>query len=122
MKRICITLYDEAYQKLEHRRQEKGTYSIAQCARELIDLGLKIEEVAQNPDKETPISDELKAINEIKSLLRNDLDWSLEARLLIRFLVENTPPRHPSVNADTLSTYKEKAQDFVNRLFNEQTK
>src|SRR6056297_3457610 len=92
MKRVSITFYDEIMNKLEARMQAKGMQSIAQCVRELVDLGLKIEAAAkEKPDDKPKESEEVLLLKEIKNLMKNNLTWSMESRLLARILVENMP-------------------------------
>lgn len=70
MKRTTVTFYDEIYQKLENRAQENKTQSVAQCVRELVDLGIKIEEAASKSNGKDDKPDLLQAILEIKNLLK----------------------------------------------------
>lgn len=120
MNRISITFYEEIMDKLEERKQKKGLSSIAQCVRELVELGLKIEEAASNKNgEEDTINEELQAINELKKLLKNNMNWAMETRLLSRFLVENMPNSDKENNVEVLEKYKEKATAHVSGLLNE---
>ena len=116
MKRITITLYPEVYEKLEARAKTKGIPSTSQCIRELVELGLRIEEASANPQPNEDEIDLLGAIAELKKLLIPNLNWSLETRLLARFIVENQTVKGDEKIADVLAQYKDKAQSHVNGL------
>jgi hypothetical protein len=116
MKRTTVTFYDEIYQNLESRAQEKGLQSIAQCVRELVDLGMKIEKAAFKSNEKEEGMDVLQAILELKNLLKNNLNWSLETRLLTRFLVENHPDSNKEKKVEILEKYKESANNHVKEL------
>lgn len=118
MIRTTITFYDEIYRKLEERKERKGLSSIAQCIRDLVDLALKIEEAAeQKSNQEDGLSDEMKALRELKNLLKHDLNWSMESRLLSRYLVEQLP--NESHTPDMLNQIKERATAHVQGLLQE---
>ncbi len=116
MKRPTITFTDEIYAKLESRMSQKGLKSISECVRELVDLGLRIEESsAKNTEKEDEI-DVLSQVLELKNLLKNNLIWSLESRLLARLLVENNSKDTKENKIAILEQYKNKAQSYVDEL------
>jgi predicted CopG family antitoxin len=116
MKRPTITFTDGMYEKLEKRTTEKGLKSISECVRELVDLGLRIEEsAAKNTEKEDDI-DLLSQVLELKSLLKNNLIWSLESRLLARLLVETNSVDTQENKIAILEQYKNKAQSYVDEL------
>ncbi len=116
MKRTTITFYDEVYQKLESRVIKKSSQSVAQSVRELVDLGLKVEAAAATANEIEEGNDITNALNELKDLLKSNLVWSLESRLLTRFLVENNPAKSQENKVEILETYKETAIQHVNRL------
>jgi len=116
VKRPTITFADEIYAKLERRMSEKGLKSISECVRELVELGLRIEEsAAKNTEKEEDI-DLLSQLLELKNLLKNNLIWSLESRLLARLLVENNSADTKENKIAILEQYKNKAQNYVEEL------
>ncbi len=116
MKRPTITFTDEMYEKLEKRMTEKGLKSISECVRELVNLGLRIEEsAAKNTEKEDDI-DLLSQVLELKNLLKNNLIWSLESRLLARLLVETHSADTQENKIAILEQYKNKAQSYVDEL------
>ena len=115
MERINISFSKEVYEKLEARRHAMGQKSLAEGVRELVDLGLKIEESAKkNNDKED--ENDIKLLRE---MIKNNLIWSMETRLLTRFLVENSAPSNQEKMLEILDKYKEKATDHVKGLFRE---
>jgi len=116
MNRMSITFYEEIAEKLEKRKEEKGLSSIAQCVRELVDLGLKIEEAALKKQESSKSNPEIDEITLLKNLSLKNLAWSAETRLLTRYLVENMPHQTTEKNIEILKKCKEKAEDFVNKL------
>jgi Arc/MetJ-type ribon-helix-helix transcriptional regulator len=122
MKRPTITFSEEQYEKIEKRMQEKSLKSVSECVRELVDLGLRIEEAAAKSTEKEEEIDVLSEILELKNLLKSNLVWSLEARLLTRLLVEIQPNdnRENKINKiEILEQYKNKAQNHVNELIGE---
>lgn len=116
MKRTTITFYDETYQKIENRVQKRGLQSIAQCIREMVDLSFKIEEAAENANGKDDKFDLSEVLLELKNLLKNNLNWSLETRLLTRFLVESQPEGSKEKKIEILEKYKESASNYVKGL------
>ncbi len=119
MKRVSISFYDEIYKKLEERMQITGSPSIAQCVRELIDLALKIESAAKESHGKSEENNLIHAMTELKNLFKNNLNWSLESRLLTRFLVEHHPSGDRENMIDVLNKYKKTANDYVAGLYGE---
>jgi len=115
MERINISFSEEVYDKLEARRQSMGQKSLAEGVRELVNLGLKIEESAKN-NNDTEDENDIKLLRE---MLKNNLIWSMETRLLTRFLVEHSSPSDQEKMVEILDKYKEKATDHVKGLFRE---
>lgn len=75
MKRINVSFYDETYEKLELRMQEKGGKSLANSVRELVDLGFKVEEAAKKNEGKNQESD---GLDTLLKFAKNNLLWSLE--------------------------------------------
>ena len=116
MKRPTISFTDAMYEKLEKRAKKNGLKSISECIRELVDLGLRIEEsAAKNTEKEDD-TDLLSQVLELKNLLKNNLIWSLESRLLSRLLVETNSADTQENKIAILEQYKNKAQSYVDEL------
>lgn len=116
MKRINVSFFDEVYEKLEERMQRVGDKSIAQSIRELVDLGLKIEEAAtKNQGKESSND----ALTSVINMLKNNLIWSLETRLLTRHIVEKTSATEADSSKNILETCKERATNYVKGLLGE---
>lgn len=115
MERINISFSKEMYEKLEARRQSMRQKSLAEGVRELVNLGLKIEESAKKNGDEDD-NDDIKLLRE---MIKNNLIWSMETRLLTRFLVENSSSNNQDKILEILDKYKEKATDHVKGLFRE---
>jgi Arc/MetJ-type ribon-helix-helix transcriptional regulator len=118
MKRPTINFTDSMYEKLEKRIQEKELPSISECVRELVDLGFRIEEAAAKSNDEENSIDLASELSALKQLLKENTIWSLEARLLTRFLVEAHKTDGQGHVADILEQYKMKAQKHVHELLN----
>ena len=119
MDRYTITFYEETSEKIKGRAQKKGISSIAQCIRELVELALKFEEMAEKSEGSLQENDLVALLSEIKNLLKNNLNWSLETRFLSRFLIENNPNVTKEKQTEVLQKFKERAQDLVNGMLQE---
>lgn len=115
MNRITVTFYDEVIEKLENRITKKGTKSIAHCIRELVDFGLKIEDAAERNESKSGNDDELKTL---VKMLQADLKWSLESRLLVRYLVENLPENAKRNHVEFIETCKQRAIGHIEGMLN----
>jgi hypothetical protein len=114
MKRINVTFYDEIIEKLEARTKAKKYGSVAQSIRELIDLGLRIEEAAnQNSDKRNE-KDELGIVVDV---MKNNLRWTLESLLIIRQILERINANGNDQTNEILQHCKEQALNHVNKMF-----
>jgi len=113
MEKITIKINDELFKKMNTRMEKTDCKSISQCARELIDLGLKIEEAAslQEGEKAEHGIDPM-----LLEILKNSLIWSLETRLLVRFLVDNNMDSDASKTSDLMKKAKDKAIEHVNEF------
>ncbi|HEX4045629.1 MAG TPA: hypothetical protein VHZ76_08190 [Gammaproteobacteria bacterium] len=122
MKRLSISFDDKTYGKLEEKVQGRGIKSVAQYVRELVDLGLRIEEARSNNEGNQEENKIEKLLHEIKNLLKNTLNWSLETRFLARFLVEAQHQLNDEKRADILAKCKESSQQYVSGLYGEEAK
>ena len=113
MEKITIKIEDELFKKMNDRMIKTGCKSISQCARELIDLGLKIEEAAALQESESA-DDTIDPL--LLEILKNNLIWSLETRFLVRFLVEKKADAEPGQMNDLVKKAKEKAITHVNEF------
>ena len=116
MNRINVTFYDETYEKLEQRMKNKSIKSIAHCIRELVDLGLKIEEAASKNDENQGEDEVMDMLIDLKKQLKNNLVWSLETRLLSRYLVENISEDDQDKKLAILEKYKKKANQHIEKM------
>ncbi len=115
MKRINVTFYDNTYEILVKRAKKNGDVSIAEVIRELVDLALKIEAAAEKNDGNSTEDASEKLIE----MMKNNLIWALETRLLTRYLVESLPESEKSKQVEILETYKEKANLYVEGMLRE---
>lgn len=114
MKRINVTFDDEIYSMLETRANKNGCKSIAQQIRELVDLGLKVEAATQ---QDGGVNQDLN-LEKMLEMLKNNLIWTLETRLLSRYIVERLPDADKQNHLDVLEKYKEKASHYVEGMLN----
>lgn len=119
MKRISVSFYDEKYQILEEMVRNNESSSVAQSVRELVDLGIKLREVAKNSDSQKNDDTITPLFLELKKLFKNMLSWGLETRLLARFLVENFPGVEQEKMMAISKQYKKTAQDYIEGLYEE---
>jgi len=122
MERTTVTFYDEVYKKLKIRSDKNGQIPIAQSIRELVDIGFRVEEAASNNESDNSGNDLVEMFSAIKNLLITNLNWSLETRLLQRFLIENNLCPEKSELIEALTKYKEIALSHVDKLINEKKK
>ena len=118
MNRINVSFYDETYEKIEARMKSNSVKSIAHCVRELVDIGLKIEEAAQK-NSQNQQEDQSEKLME---MLKNNLIWMLETRLLTRYMVEKLPEKNGDNSRDILDSYKDKSISYVNGMLKEKVK
>lgn len=118
MKRINVTLYDEVYENLEERANKNGSKSISQQIRELVDLGLKVEAAAEKNGEDARDFDPEKLFE----MLKNNLVWALETRLLARYIVERLPDADKQNHLEVLEKYKEKANHYVEGMLDANVK
>jgi hypothetical protein len=110
MEKITIKIDDSLFEKINDRMAKKGCKTISQCTRELIDLGLKIEEAASLQNDEN-IEDGIHPF--LLDILKTTMVWSLENRFLLRFLAENNTDTDPHQVSEFMKKSKEKAVNYV---------
>jgi hypothetical protein len=115
MKRLNISFYDEIYEKLVARAETSKEKSIAQGVRELVDLGLKLEEAAKQTDAKETENDSEKIIE----MLKNILIWTMETRLLTRYIVESSPGENKQKLIEKLNEYKETSASYIKGMLGE---
>ena len=116
MKKITIKLDDVLFEKMNERLTKNGHKTISQCARELIDLGLRVEEAASS---QSEIKDEDELHSLLFRMLKTNMTWSAEARVLSRFLVEKAAEEE---GLEFMEKAKEAAAKHVEKLVQEMQK
>ena len=116
MKRINVTFYDEIFERLEVRTNEKKCGSLAQSVRELIDLGLRIEEAANSKNEDKNESDGLSFMIDV---MKNNLKWTLETLLISRQMIEQLSDGDNENSDEMLKKCKEQAINHVKKIFSE---
>ena len=119
MKRISVSFYDEIYKIIEAIAKEEGLPSMAHCIRELVDLAIKLKAAAKEASQKNDKNEVLTLVSELKNLFQNNLNWVLETRLLVRYLVENHPGDDRQNQIEILKKYKKSANDYIKGLYGE---
>jgi hypothetical protein len=119
MKRISIGFYDEVCDQLEQIRKEDGLSTLAQCVREMVDLAIRIRTASKKSTEKMADDPVIAAVNELKKLFKSNMNWSLETRLLARFLVENHTSGDGEKRTDILDQYKKSSIDYIQGLYGE---
>jgi hypothetical protein len=118
--RINVTFYDETYEKLEERMTTNKVKSIAHCIRELVDLGLKVEESARKNTEDQEENNVVTMLIDLKKQMKSNLTWLVETRLLARYIVEYFPNNERAANIEILKKYKETAISHVEKMLLEE--
>lgn len=118
--RINVTFYDETYEKIEERMTINKVKSIAHCIRELVDLGLKVEESMKKNTDNPGKNDAITMLADLKNQMKINLTWLVETRLLARYMVENFPDSERADNVEILKKYKETAILHVEKILLEE--
>ncbi len=121
MHRINVTFSNEIFEKVK-LASEKKQISYGQYVRDLVEIGLKVEEAAAQSNNQNNLkSNEIESLGELKILWKNNLSWLLETRYLIRYLIENSSTENREKQIEILDKAKEKALSFVQGLLHEET-
>lgn len=116
MKRPSISLTEEMHQKLENRMEKNRIKSLSECVREMLDLAFRVEEAAEKSMEKEGQVDLISEVLVLKNLLKNNLIWSLQSKMLSQFLVEMNPATERFNKVTLLEDCKRKATDHVNTL------
>jgi hypothetical protein len=123
MTRLSISFYIDVSNKL-HENAAHKQISIAHYVRDLVDIGLRVEEAAaQKKYGDNNHRSEVDELGDLKKLWENDLSWLLESLYLIRYLIRHLPhseelsPEDKNQTDDIISMAKNKAQSYVKGLF-----
>lgn len=120
MERITIGFYPEIYEKLEERAKQKNL-KVSQYVRQLVDLGLRIEEMSeQKSDNNTSTDPIEKALAFQQKLLQKEFLSSHETLYLVRYLLANSPEKNSGDHSKMLEAAKMKAQSLL-EVLNEET-
>lgn len=114
MEPITIKLDSEFIEKLKARMVKKGCKTLSQCARELMDLAMRIEDAAQSDDA---VNDDNGLSPELMELFKTNLIWSLETRFMLRFLLENWKGMESVNTTFFMEKAKERAANAVHEMF-----
>jgi len=117
MGRMSITFHDDTYHKIQMRAKKNGGQSIAEAVRELIELGLRVEAAAGEHSPKDIVNE---GTDHLKKLLALNLKWSLEARLIGRFLVAHNPALDKEKQAEVLEKYPDRVEEHIRKVMNEE--
>jgi len=117
MQRVTISFPEETLRALEKNAANRGL-SLAHYLRELVEQGLRLE--GAEGQLTTPISpvvsEKLSAEGDV-DFCQLPLEWALESRYLLRYLVDSLVQQSAEKRAAVLRTAAEKAQKFVTELW-----
>lgn len=119
MKRLTTTYNDEVYDKLKERTSKKGITSMSDCIREMVDMVLELEGNQDNILEKNDDANLKNIVLEMQQILKNNLTWMLETRLLVRHIVEYLPGKERAEQIKILEKYKEVSANKVNQMLNE---
>ncbi len=113
MERITVSLYEEISEKINQRAKAKRLKPAA-YTRQLIELGLRIEEMSEqkneDQNKEDPIE---KALTSLKKLVEKEFLASQESLYLVRYLLANSNEKNSGDNKKMLEQAKLKSQSVL---------
>jgi hypothetical protein len=120
MPRLSITFYNDIFNQLQGEAVQNHI-SIAHYVRDLVTIGLRVEEAAAKEEmNSSPIIDELANLNQ---LWESNLSWLLESLHLIRYLIRTSTHdgnlsavENKGLSDGIITKAKEKAKFYVNDL------
>jgi len=111
---------DAIFEKIKLRMEKNGCKTLSQCARELLELGLRIEEAAAANQEAG--SDDNDMLLTLFNLIKTNMTWVLETRFFVKFLMENWN----RLESTQLNLFMEKAREratiVVGELINDKKK
>lgn len=116
MQRVTISLPEDLLQELEENATVRGM-SLAKYLRELIEQNHQLSEAKERKPRainEAPAT-KLPAETDV-DFLKYHLEWTLESRYLLRYLIDSLEQQSSEKRATVLSTATEKAQKLVAEL------
>lgn len=113
MEQITIKIDEVIIEKMQQRMSRNGCKTFSQCARELIELALRIEEASLS---ESPKNDKENELEALLKLLKTNLTWSLENRFLLRFLIKNDKEINSNEGTLYMTKAKERADVYVKEM------
>lgn len=120
MERITVSFYDEIVQKMTERATKKNI-SLAQYVRDLVSIGLRVEEMSEQKNSENDGDDSLqRELDALKKLQRKSLDSSYESLYIVRHILINLLEKDPARHTEILDTAKIKSKSFVDGLVGEE--
>lgn len=118
MEQITMKVDVVIFEKIKARMVKKGFKNISPCARELLELGLRIEEAAANQETD---NDENDVLSMLLNLTKTNTRWVLETRFFVKFLMENGSRLDSSQLNLFIEQAKERAAIAVDELIGQQT-
>ncbi len=119
MEQITVKFEDAIFEKIKIRMEKNGCKTLSQCARELVELALRIEEAAA---KQGAGDGENDVFLTLINLLKTNMIWSLETRFFVKFLMENWNQLELTQLGLFMEKAKERAAAVVGDLLTESKK
>src|SRR5690242_7472308 len=117
MEQITVRFYEETYNKLSEFAQKKKM-ELAPYIRQLVELGLRIEEMSEQKTEGDNNSDNAieNTLHLHQKLLEKDLTSTYEMIYLIRYILASLPEKSAGDHAKILEGAKTKAKAYVEVL------
>jgi hypothetical protein len=115
MNRISITFYEEVFSKLQKYADEKKI-SIAQFVREMVDIGLRVQEISNKNDQENKKDMVLEKLDEMQKLIKNNMISGYENLYLTRYSVLNLPEKSEEELDGVIEKAKIKSKAYIEGL------
>jgi len=109
MERITVSFHDELYKTLEKNSEQKKI-ALAKYVRDLVEIGLRIEEMTAESDEK---KSGLNGLDAIKKMLESDLKATQEILYMTRYIIVNLPNGNAQKHDEIRSEARVRAKAFV---------
>jgi hypothetical protein len=119
MERITVSFSGETYEKIAKRADTKQM-KVAAYVRQLVELGLRIEEMSEQKSSENQTKDPLeKSLQLLQKLLQKEFTSNQETLYLVRYILTNIAEKNTGDHAKMLDAAKVKAQTILEVILEE---
>jgi hypothetical protein len=116
MEQVTLRIDDMFLEKMKIRTEKNNCKTISQCARELMDLGMRVEEAAAAQDENNVGAD----INpDLMDILKSSLTWLLEVRFLTKYIASHHQKNEQGERVNFIEKANEKATLYAEETINQ---